>query len=153
MNVELANLNAIRFLDASLKPTSTRTMDKLDKLISVCVGLPNSITYYPYSAFGVQQHMSQQPWVQQGSFMHQAQQQVNRQMHKQHGMPFPESELVNNVDVTITISKITFKVSGRNHYCINKDGEWTFTIDKSHYSEPLSYYACLLCNEIIANSK
>ena len=155
MNIKLSNLNTIRFLDGSLKPTSTEVIDKLDKLITICVILPNKIMFYPYVTVGIQHQMGQQPWAHGGgSFMHQMQQQYQNQfMQRQQGGPLSESELDNHTDVTIDVSKITFKVSGRNHYCINKDGEWTFTIDKSHYSEPLSYYASLLCNEVIANSK
>lgn len=148
MNIKLSNLNTIRFLDGSLIPTSTEDMDKLDKLITICVLLPNKITHHPYITFNHQQHMGQQHMLQWAWHQYQ-----NQFMQRQQGGPLRESELDNYTDVTIDVSKITFKVSGRNHYCINKDGEWTFTIDKSHYSEPLSHYASLLCNEVIANSK
>lgn len=158
LNTSLLDLNTLAFSKESLKPLTTETMEKINNLITIMTS-PNRVhhQYGGAHSFNRMYPQFQQQNIQQQAFMQH--QEMMRQMSRNDpfgSLPFggeeddkPSSE----VEVTIRGGVITFLLGKINHVITRRDGIWTYTITKSHYNEPLSYYTTLLCNEIMDDCK
>lgn len=114
---------SIVFTSDSLCTTTSAGIEKLDKIIQG-------------SYVGMHQPMRMHP-----------QQQYNPAMMR---------SVDNSTTITIAVDKITIKHgSGQpaEYYIKDVDGDWTFTIDRSHYTEEVKPYVTALCNEVIADCK